>query len=643
MTAPDVAVPPAPPDLAPESPPQGPWVWMKANLFSSPFNSVITVVTIGVVASFMRGILGFIFDPSRDWSAVATNMRLYMTQAYPEEQYLRVWVSLGVVMALIGLSMAAWEVGGRISVERLAKTTQAAAGFLALLAMLGPPSETVETGIPIIGEVLDFILEALFLTGGRLAVFVVAALLFGAAYGVRRAFGPRAKDVTVPLLLVLLVLLIGVVIAVWTVPIGDYAFIEGQPVYTPGTVADTTKGPITVMAVVLVVAYLVGRAVRPLLPGRLMRVGLTIAWLLSLPTILLIILRDPDWRPEEVNGGFEFLPSADWKMGLFFLVVGSLVIYALSLPQLGEWARISGGILLLVALATFVIPDVMTALTLDVVDFELLRAKLLALLLAMFALGAPSFAGDRQSRIRYIGMWMGVVAVATYFLAVINTPSTLDVPGGSFLGGLTLTFVLALTSIFLSFPIGVLMALGRTSTMPIFRVVSTMYIELVRGIPFITVLIFFDLILVLFLPEGLELDSVMLAILAGTLFSAAYLAENVRGGLQSIPKGQYEAARAMGLSTLQLTVFIVMPQALRAVIPALVGQTIAIFKDTSLVAIIGLFDFLYIANNVIPNQTAFLGVRLENLLFIATVYWIFTFSFSRASLRLEKKLGLGER
>ena len=179
--------------------------------------------------------------------------------------------------------------------------------------------------------------------------------------------------------------------------------------------------------------------------------------------------------------------------------------------------------------------------------------------------------------------------------------------------------------------------------MPIFRVVSTTYIELVRGIPFITVLIFFNLIFQLFLPPGVQFDPVTLAIVAGTLFSAAYLAENVRGGLQAIPNGQYEASRAMGLSTLQLTVFIVLPQALRAVIPALVGQTIAIFKDTSLVAIIGLFDFLYIANRVIPAQTIFLGIKLENIVFISAVYWLFTFSFSRASLRIEKKVGLGER
>jgi general L-amino acid transport system permease protein len=179
--------------------------------------------------------------------------------------------------------------------------------------------------------------------------------------------------------------------------------------------------------------------------------------------------------------------------------------------------------------------------------------------------------------------------------------------------------------------------------MPIFRMISTVYIELVRGIPLITVLIFFDLILVLFLPPEVEFDSVVLAILGMTMFSGAYMAENIRGGLQSIPKGQYEASKAMGLSTLQMTVFIVLPQALRAVIPALVGQTIAVFKDTSLVAIIGLFDFLFIADKVVGAQTIFLGIKMENIVFIAVVYWMFTFSFSRASMRLEKKVGLGER
>ncbi|NNC73895.1 MAG: amino acid ABC transporter permease, partial [Acidimicrobiia bacterium] len=213
-------------------------------------------------------------------------------------------------------------------------------------------------------------------------------------------------------------------------------------------------------------------------------------------------------------------------------------------------------------------------------------------------------------------------------------------------GGFMLTFILAITSISLSFPLGVLLALGRTSTMPLFRLVSTAYIELVRGVPLITWLLVGAVMLPVFLPEGVEIQGIIRAMFAITFFSAAYLAENVRGGLQSIGKGQYEAAKALGMSTVQMTVFITLPQALRAVIPALVGQVIALFKDTSLVTIIGIFDFLHIARAVIPAQSQpfnFFGTLRETLLFAAILYWVFTFAFSRASLRLEKKLGLGER
>jgi general L-amino acid transport system permease protein len=231
-------------------------------------------------------------------------------------------------------------------------------------------------------------------------------------------------------------------------------------------------------------------------------------------------------------------------------------------------------------------------------------------------------------------------------MMILTAPSTVEVPGKFFLGGLSLTLLLAVSAIALSFPLGVILALARTSKMPIFRLMSTVYIELVRGVPLITWLIVGFVMFPVLLPPGVEVGGVARAIGAMTFFSAAYLAENVRGGLQSIPKGQYEAAQAMGLSTTQTTVFITLPQALRAVIPALVGQVIALFKDTSLVTLVGLFDFLHIARSVIPNQTqpfVFLGSIKETLLFAAVVYWMFTFTFSRISLHLEKKLGVGER
>ena len=194
-----------------------------------------------------------------------------------------------------------------------------------------------------------------------------------------------------------------------------------------------------------------------------------------------------------------------------------------------------------------------------------------------------------------------------------------------------------------SFPLGVLLALGRTSKFPIFRVLSTGYIEIIRGVPLITILIFFSVMVPLFLPRGMELAELAAAITGYTLFSAAYLAENVRGGLQSVRNGQFEAADALGLTSVQRTGFIVLPQALRVSIPPLVGQVIATYKETSLLAIIGIFDFLRVANSAIPSQTAFLGVKREGLLVVSAIYFIFAFTTSKYSQRLERRLGVGER
>jgi general L-amino acid transport system permease protein len=173
------------------------------------------------------------------------------------------------------------------------------------------------------------------------------------------------------------------------------------------------------------------------------------------------------------------------------------------------------------------------------------------------------------------------------------------------------------------------------------KTLSIVYIELIRGVPFITVLFMAQVMLPIFLPKGMEIDNLLRVIVGTTLFSAAYLAENVRGGLQAIPRGQFEAAEAIGLSTAQSMRLIILPQALRAVIPALVGQFISLFKDTSLVAIVGLFDLLGIARAVVA-QPDWLGLQRETYAFVALVYWICAFSMSSASRRLERKLGVGK-
>jgi general L-amino acid transport system permease protein len=214
-------------------------------------------------------------------------------------------------------------------------------------------------------------------------------------------------------------------------------------------------------------------------------------------------------------------------------------------------------------------------------------------------------------------------------------------------GGLMLTLLLAFVGIAASFPLGLVLALGRQSALPLIRIMSIAYIELIRGVPLVSVLMMFALLLPLFLPANFTRPDMLLRVMVGlTLFTAAYVAENIRGGLQAIPRGQYEAATALGLSWLQSMRYIILPQALRAVIPALVGQFISLFKDTSLATIVGLLELLGIAKNVIEQpqwKTIPGGVVFEVFGFTALVYFVFNYSMSLASRRLERALGVGQR
>ena len=209
-------------------------------------------------------------------------------------------------------------------------------------------------------------------------------------------------------------------------------------------------------------------------------------------------------------------------------------------------------------------------------------------------------------------------------------------------GGLLLTMVLSISGILLSFPLGVALAVGRQSRLPVVRIVSITYIELIRAVPLISILFMAQFLFPLVLPEGLRIDNVIRAIGGITLFSAAYVAENVRGGLQAIPRGQHEAAFAVGLRTWQTTIFIVLPQALRITIPANVGLFISLMKDTTLAYIIGLLEILGIGRAVLA-QPEWFGTQFEVYLFVATVFFVLSYTLSQASYRLEKELGIGER
>ena len=209
-------------------------------------------------------------------------------------------------------------------------------------------------------------------------------------------------------------------------------------------------------------------------------------------------------------------------------------------------------------------------------------------------------------------------------------------------GGLLLTVLLAAGGILISFPLGVLLALGRRSAMPAVRLVSTAYIELIRAVPLVTILFMADIMLPFFLPGEVRIERVTRAMGGIALFSAAYVAENVRGGLQSIPSGQLEASHALGLNTLQTNVHIVLPQALRAVIPANVGLFISLLKDTTLVSIIGLAELLGIGQAILAQPES-LGAHLEVFAFTAVIFFVLCYAMSQASYRLERSLGVGTR
>jgi len=208
-------------------------------------------------------------------------------------------------------------------------------------------------------------------------------------------------------------------------------------------------------------------------------------------------------------------------------------------------------------------------------------------------------------------------------------------------GGLALTLLLATFGIAFAFPLSILLALARRSTMPVMRWLAIGYIELIRGVPLISLLFMASVMLPLFLPEGVSIDKLLRAQIAMILFAAAYLAEVVRGGLQAIPRGQYEAAQALGLSYWKMMGLIILPQALRISIPPLVNTFIGFFKDTSLVLIIGLFDLLTTVK-VSLTEPKWTGFGVEAYLFASAVYFIFCFAMSRYSQALEVSLGAAQ-
>ena len=814
-------------ERAPEPPPAGPWRWMRENLFSGhtwgqiAFNSLLTLIFALVLLNILRFITSYLFAPERKWAAVTHNAKLLMVQAFPQDDLIRIWISLGIFIVLVVWSMASWKVGGRLELTTFAGGLRSGAVVVAVTAIMHHAAEARTFGIPILQ--LDSPADWSNVRAWILVAAVLAAVLAHFAVRWSRAAAPSPS---IPTLTVPVMIMAAVAAILWTV---ELPVPLGQFDETTAPIAATTAGPWTILFVLAVVAYPLGILIEGIWP-RAFRRFLISAWVLSYPVIIFVIQRNPilDWSDIVMliavvlgAGALRVLvllprgPTATAVVAAIGLVTAALpfaaaeeplwvaaalviiglailtaaltvkepvvmvrasaaglalvclliwyapmpvpfrvliiafTLFLLVTPTFGVTKRgranlvrawIGASLLIVVAfrlgttlvdglsLTTFLSSDVVSIIlavvlgggaiwvlslpprgraatavvaaigvvtaalpfasaeeplwltaALVIIGLAILTASLtvkepaemvrasaagltlvclliwfapmpflyrtLIIAFTLFLLVTPTFGGTQRGRTNMVRAWTAasVLIVVAFRMGATNT--SLEFQGTTFLGGFNLTILLAVSGIALSLPVGLILALARTSSMPIFRLLATGYIELVRSVPMITWLFFGSAMLTAFLPSGVEFDEIVRIVAAITIFNSAYVAENIRGGLQAIDRGQYEAARATGLSIVQSTSLVILPQAVRTVIPALVGSIIVAFKDTSLVAIIGLADILLIARSFIPQQSDpnFQGTLPQMMFFMALFYWVVTFTISKLSMRYERSLGIGER
>jgi general L-amino acid transport system permease protein len=600
-----------------ESPPEvqfaGVSRWLKENLFSSLSSSILTVLSVAAVVSVFRAIIGFFISPEREWTAVTYNLQLYMVQAYPESDFIRVWITVGLLIFLLGLSWGFNSLKEKVIIKEWCDGLLKGISSFLFIVLIAPTSVDVE------GTTVE-----VFSNNTRYICLAVGVGLILTVYLLRKTY-PKNEIVRDRISFLYLSLLVG---SIWIIKVPTVTFTSSNERVDPDPflpLANTTTIPWTIIFGFMIFAYLIGSFLKAKGKDSMSRLILS-SWVLAPLVIVSWIYRKPDF-------GMSNILTLDIPIAVTFSILGILAIRTLNNEKIVPYQRYITYGMLVLSIVIFFLP-------------VLRQLKILFFITWLLVSVAPTIANSKESAKNLSIVWSVTVFILVLLMRGASSESLIVVPGSSIYGGFTLTWLIAFFGIAISFPFGVILALGRTSKLPVIRIICTAVIELVRSVPFITWLFFGSVMLTLFLPKGVEFDEVLRAIVVTAIFSSAYLAENVRGGLQSISNGQFEAADAVGLSTLQRITLIIMPQALRAVIPPIVSQVISLFKDTSLVAIVGLFDLLYIGSKVIPNQSQganFLGTIQENILFCAIFYWIFTYSFARRSMKIEKRLGLGER
>jgi general L-amino acid transport system permease protein len=325
------------------------------------------------------------------------------------------------------------------------------------------------------------------------------------------------------------------------------------------------------------------------------------------------------------------------------LTVLTVLFLGLIVPGLAKWAFLDGvwfspaGVCRQAAGACWsIVTQNIRFIIFGFYPYEQQWRPLAALLILV---GFLLYSHDRRRWSKRLG-YAGIIALIAMTLLMRGGVWGLPPVESEKWGGLPLTLLLAIFALTAAYPLGVLLALGRQSRMPVIKILSVVYIEMIRGVPLISLLFMGSIILPLFLPEGVNIDKILRALVAMILFTAAYIAEVVRGGLQAMPRGQYEAAQSIGLNYYLSMRLIILPQALKIVIPPTVSILISAFKDTSLVVIIALFDLLKTTQTVISNPE-WMGYSREAFVFIALLYFLGCFSMANFSRKLERQLSAG--
>ena len=663
--------------------------WLRDNLFSTWYNTILTCLGLVLLFFFFRGFFIWVFTQA-NWAVIPAHLQILMIGPYPIEQVWRIGIVFCTLLALLGLSAGIWK-------GRILQIAIAVAGvcLLLLLIPLDVVKEGEDTSATLVFNLNIFYLiffKRIWLLGGlgllaatyllgrdkpefKRSVIIGWLLSFPWTMIVLRGFGqitdlqmlmieayPLEQVRRIGIILCTTSVLLGFSAGIWRGIVRQIAIaIAGVGILfllIPLDIVTEVDNTPATLEFNLNIFYLIFFK-RTWLLGGLVLFGATFllgrekktykqwvitGWILSFPVAMIIlhgfsdtdlqILMIESYPTEQVGRIGIILCTLSVLLGLSATVWRGIVLkIAIAIAAVG---------LLLLLLPLNIVQDAdnaSTALKFNLNIINLIFVKRIWLLVGLVLFVATYLLRrDKNTSERWV--ITGWILSFPWTMIVLlefgkSTISTTD------WGGLLLTLILAAVGIVACFPLGVLLALGRRSQLPAIRWVSTVYIETIRGVPLITILFMGSILLPIFMPGDFQLDKVIRAMVALTLFSSSYMAENIRGGLQAVPSGQVEAAQAVGLTYPKTMLFIVLPQAIRAVIPAIVGQSIALFKDTSLVSVVGLLDLLGVGRTIL-GSSKWSGNYAEVWFFIAIIYFVFSFSMSIVSQKIEEDLGVGK-